>query len=232
MCQLPIGDVTLGFLNIYHYVANTMCVRLVYSRNGKTWEHLNKRQPFLAPGGEGAWDAYMVTVPSKPIPVGGELYVFHGGSRNHHDWWITGAREGLDVPEATDISQVDYALGLARLRLDGFASLDAAVRRGILITRPLISDGTVLVVNARCGTRGSIAAEIVDVEDNVLPGFSRRECDTFTGDSVRHTVSWNGRTEVPAGPAERAVYPEPARERFRKVRFFMEDAQLYSFTFA
>ena len=233
LCQLPVGNVTLGFLNIYDYVPNTMCVRSVYSRNGKTWEHLNKRQPFLSPRGEGTWDAYMVTIPSKPVEVGDELYVFHGGSRNHHDWWITGAREGLTAPEATDMSQVEYALGLAKLRLDGFVSLDAGpARRGILVTRPLISGGTELVVNARCKEGGSIAAEIVDVHDEVFPGFSREECDAFSGDSVRHTVSWQGRTELPAVPTGRAAYPDPEMLRFRKIRFYMENAELYSFTIA
>jgi len=233
LCQFPMGGVKIGFLNIYYYVPNTMCVRLVYSRNGKTWEHLNKRQPFLQPEGEGTWDAYMVTIPSPPIEVGDELYVYHGGSRNHHDWWITGAREGLDVPEATDLDEVEYALGLAKLRLDGFASLDAGpARPGILITRTLISDGTALVVNARCLSGGSIAAEIVDVNDEVVEGFSRGECDVFTGDDVRHTFSWGGRSEIPVGSTARADYPEPERERFRKIRFYMEKAELYSFAIA
>ena len=80
LCQCPIGSVTLGFLNIYNYVPNTMRVRLVYSRNGKIWEHINKRQPFLMPGGEGKWDQYMVTIPSKPIEVGDELYSLALGS--------------------------------------------------------------------------------------------------------------------------------------------------------
>jgi len=233
LCQFPVGSVTIGFLNILHYVPNTMCVRLVYSRNGKTWDHLNKRQPFISPRGEGAWDANMVTIPSKPVEVGDELYVFHGGSLNHHDWWITGAREGLKVPEATDITRVSYALGLANLRLDGFASLDAGpARRGILITRPVISEGSRLVVNARCKDGGSVAAEVVDIHDEVLPGFSREECDVFRGDDVRHTFSWKGQPEIPVGSTERAQYPNPEIPRFRKVRFFMEKAELYSFTLA
>ncbi|MDP6438839.1 MAG: hypothetical protein QGH74_04310, partial [Candidatus Brocadiia bacterium] len=228
-----VGGVIVGILTTYQYTANTMSVRLVYSRNGKTWEHLNKRQPFLAPRGEGTWDAYMVTIPSKPVEVGDELYVFHGGSRNHHDWWITGAREGLPVPEATDTRCVEYDLGLARLRLDGFASLDAGpARRGILITRPVISDGTRLVVNARCNGGGAIAAEVVDIHDHVLPGFGREECDVFTGDDVRHIFSWQGREELPAVTDDRAEYPHPEIERFRKVRFFMEKAELYTFTLA
>ena len=233
MCQYPVGNITLGLLNTFNYVPNTMGVRLVYSRDGKTWQHLNKRQPFLAPGGEGAWDAHMVTIPSRPIEVGDELYVYHGGSSNHHDWWMTGAREGVKVREATDLSAVNYALGLAKLRLDGFVSLTAGpVRPGILVTRPLLSDGTRLVANASCGTGGSIAAEIVDIRDEVLPGFSRTECDLFRGDAVRHAFSWQGKTEIPVGPAQRAEYPQPEVERFRKIRFYMENAELYTFRLA
>jgi len=231
--QYPMGDVTLGFLNIYNYVSNTMRIRLVYSRDGKTWYHLKRGQPFLEPGGEGTWDAYMVTMSSPPLTVGDELWIYHGGSSNHHDWWITGAREGLSVPEAHDISQVNYALGLAKLRLDGFVSLSAnAVRPGIFITRPIISSGNKLVINARCGTGGSLAAEVVDINDRVLPGFSRSECDVFTGDAVRHVVSWQGRTDIPVKATERAEYPGPEIERFRKIRFYMNNVDLYSFQLA
>ena len=111
------GGVQMGFLNTMSYVSNEMGVRLVYSRNGKTWHHLNKRQPFLTPRGEGHWDAYMATITHEPIRVGDELFIYHGGSSNHHDWWISGAREGLDVPEVTDPDGVNYALGLAKLRV-------------------------------------------------------------------------------------------------------------------
>ena len=77
---MPLGNVTLGFLNINSYVPNTMWVRLVYSRDGRTWYHLNKRQPFLAPDPESLWDPYINTVTSRPIAVGDELYVYFGGS--------------------------------------------------------------------------------------------------------------------------------------------------------
>ena len=38
-----------------------------------------------------------------------------------------------------------------------------------------------------------------------------------------------GKTDIPVFSVERAVYPEPERERFRKIRFYMENAELYSF---
>ena len=230
LCQFAAGNLRLGLMTTFHYVRNTQRVLLVYSRDGKNWRQLNGGQPFLEASGEGAWDSCSIMATSKPIVVGDELYIYHGGASCHHDWWITGKEEGLKVPEATDLDRARFGLGLAKLRLDGFASLGAGrERRGIFITRPLISDGTRLIVNALCRNEGSIAAEIVDVDDNVIPGFGREECDLFSGDSVRHTFSWNGQMEIPVAATERAMYPEPERERFRKIRFFMANAELYSF---
>ena len=230
LCQFPLGDVKLGFLNILQQTANTFYVRLVYSRDGKTWQQLNKRRPFMSPRGAGHWDAYMLTMPNKPIPVGDELYIYHDGFKTHHDWYITGCREGLDVPEANDPNMPDSSIGLAKLRLDGFVSLKAGpARTGIVITRPFISYGSKLEVNARCLPGGSIAAEAVDIHDDVLPGFSRQECNVFTGDSVRHTFTWKGRSEIPVLSKTKPPYPEPEIGRFRKIRFYMDKAELYSF---
>ncbi len=229
-CQFPAGSVQLGFLNTMSYVSNTIRTSLVYSRDGKAWRHLNNRRSFLEPSGEGKWDAYMVSISHEPLEVGDEFYIYHGGSSNHHDWWITGAREGLRAPEARDINKVNYAMGLAKLRRDGFVSLNAGPeRRGILVTRPLISNGRRLQVNARCLEGGSIVAEIADLRDEIIPGYGRDQCDAFTGDSAQHTFSWKGKTELPLVPSEPAQYPKPEFERFRKVRFFMEKAELYSF---
>jgi hypothetical protein len=229
LCQTRMGDVWLGMVNIMNYVHNDMHVRLVYSRNGHTWEHLNCRRPWMEPRGPGFWDAYMNTIGSPPIRVGDEVYVFFGGAKNHHDWWFTGRREGLDVPEVHDINEVSYGIGLAKLRADGYCSLEAGpARDGILVTRPLISRGTCLKINAACAPGGSVAVEVVDHNDDVLPGFSKAECDVFTGDKIAHTVTWNGRNRIPVGSTVRAKYPEPERERFRKLRFYMRKAHLYS----
>lgn len=152
-------------------------------------------------------------------------------ANNHHDWWITGAREGLQVPEVVDRSNVNYALGLAKLRLDGFVSLDVrSPRRGILITRPLIFEGMQLIVNARGHSGGSLGAEVVNMRDEVFPGYSRQECDVFKGDDVRHGFSGKGKTALPSVRTRRADYPKPEFERYRKFRFSMENVELYSLT--
>ena len=98
--------------------------------------------------------------------------------------------------------------------------------------RPVISEGMQLIVNARCQTGGSIAAEVVNMRDEVFPGYSRQECDVFKGDKVRHAFSWGGKTELPPVPARHPEYPKPEFERYRKFRFYMENVELYSLTIA
>jgi hypothetical protein len=161
-----------------------------------------------------------VNLNTPPIAVGDDMYVFYGGARNHHDWWITGLREGLTVPEALSMDHVQYALGLAKLRKDGFVSVDAgAVREGVLITRALRTDALDVSINAVCRPGGYVRVEVTDVDDEVLPGFSRDECDVFHGDSTQAKISWKGKTQIPHAGSLR-------------LRFFMRDASLFSFVFA
>lgn len=228
MCQFDMGDVRVGFLNVFQYVENRLSVQLTYTRNGRDWARFNKGQTWLDRGASEAWDSVMATIENAPIPVGNEWFIYHGGASCHHDWWIAGSAEGLDVAEARDISLVRYAVGLLRMRQEGMVGMHASpVRPGILITRPLISEGSKLIVNAECGGRGSIQVEVADVMDRVIPGFSRDECDTFTGDSINHTVTWQGRADMPAH-TKRATYPNPEEERFRKFRFYLTDAEIYA----
>ena len=105
------------------------------------------------------------------------------------------------------------------MRIDGFCSLDAGpVREGIIVTRPLVSEGKELVINAECRDGGSIEVEVNDAEYRSLSGFARDDCDTFRGNGVSESVSWKGKTEIPVA-------------RYRRFRFYMRNASLYSFSF-
>jgi len=220
MAQMKVGDIWVGFLNTLHQVSNTMDVRLVYSRDGFNWHFANQRQPWIRTT-PGAWDCFMVNMPSVPVPCGDQLFCYYGGSRNHHDWWINGLPEGLKAPEVDDHSAVGYALGLAKLRRDGFVSLDAgAVREGSLVTRQLLTEGGRLVLNARVRPGGYVDVEVTDANDQVLPGFARAACERFTGDSLEHVIRWRGDTANEAVPGGSL-----------RLRFFMKDAELYSFAF-
>ena len=124
---------------------------------------------------------------------------------------------------------MEYCLGLAKLRVDGFCSLEAGpARDGIFVTRPLISTGEHLVINAACGAGGSIAVEVVDHNDDVIPGFSKEQCDVFTDDNVAHVVTWKGRDTYSRRLTECAKYPEPERKRIRKLRFFMRKDRIFT----
>ena len=119
-----------------------------------------------------------------------ELWLYYGGARVHHDWWIFGQNEGLDVPEAQDPSLASngHCLCLATLRLDGCVSLDATIREGYVETNPVFSTGTRLFINGRGATGGYVDVEVMDAWNNVWDGYSRKECETFAGDSVRRQV--------------------------------------------
>ncbi len=233
MAQHQLGNLYIGFLSVFHRVSNQMDVQLVFSRDRKQWLHANKRQPWLPFGSPGSWDQGMVTISSPPIEVGEELFIYYGGAFCHHDYWISGPREGLDHPEIRNPDLVRFGLGLARLRKDGFVSFDAgSVREGLLITRPFLSDGENLIINAKCGSRGYIQVEVLDHYDVVIEGRGREDCDVFSGDSTAHKVTWKGDGTIPVARPEfggDTVYPWKKQTPFRKLRFFMKNAQLYSF---
>ena len=219
MEQFQIGDDWLGLLNVFHMTDNTMDVQLVYSRDGREFRRVNPGRAWLCAGGQGAWDAFMVTACSKPVTVGDDLYVYHGGAKNHHDWWFVGPGEGLDCDEARDFSNVAYGLGLATMKRDRFVSLGTCpVREGVLITRPLRPRGTELVVNVACREGGSFLAEITDPAGRVLDGFEKEDCVPFNKDAVEHTVRWKAGKPIRSG-------------EFLRVRFFMRKAEIFSFEF-
>lgn len=216
MAQHRIGDTRVGLLDVLHSVPDVMDIQLTYSLDGRCWKRV--RKPWLTTGPAGSWDQIMVETANHPLEVGDELWMYYGGSGwGHHDWYTFGFHEALDVPEAHDVTKVGFFLGLAKLRLDGFCSLNAGtVREGILITRQLNSSGTGIVVNAECGQGGYIDVEVFNQSDEVLRGYGRKDFDRFTGNAVRHQLSWQSQTKVP---------PEP----YRRLVFYMRNAKLYSF---
>ena len=219
MTQMMVDDVRIGFVNVFHETSNTMDVQLAYTRDGKNWRRVGKRQPWLCTGQQPAWDPHMVTMSSPPIVRGDEMWFFHGMSKNHHDWWMTGLAEGIDAPEVQSLDAVGYYLGLAKLRLDGFFSLDTSpYRQGILVTHPIFAEGNNLVINASCSEGGCIVAEMTDVAGKPLPGLAKEDCDPFAGDGVSHTMTWKGKRD----------FDLPG---YCKLRFHMRRASLYSLQF-
>jgi hypothetical protein len=106
-------------------------------------------------------------------------------------------------------------MGLAVLRREVFVSLNATVREGIIVTRPLRLAGEQLAFNAACAPGGYLDIEVADAKDDVLPGFARADFVRFTGDAIRTTAEWRTKTKLPL-------------DRDVKLRFFMRHCDLYA----
>ena len=107
------------------------------------------------------------------------------------------------------------------LRLDGFVSVNAALRGGELITRPLKFTGELLTLNFASSATGDIRVEIQNVERKPLPGFELDNCPPIFGDSLERTVSWKDNSDVTK------LVGQPIR-----LRFVLRDADVFSFQFA
>ena len=220
MEQFQIGDDWLGFLNVFHMTDNTMEVQLVYSRDGCDFARVRPGQPWLTASGAGAWDEHLVSICSKPVLVGDDLYVYYGGAAVHHDWWMVGTGEGLDHPEVRASDHAPYSLGLAKVRRDRFVSLDTGpVREGVLVTHPMRSRGGELVINACCREGGTVRAELSDPAGRVIEGFEKENCVAFYGDAVDHAVRWQAGKAIPSG-------------EFLRLRLYLRQAEVFSFQFS
>ena len=57
-------------------------VRLATSRDGVNWERFHTREPYLARGQEGDWDAGQVIVTCPPVIRGEDMLVYYSGTPN------------------------------------------------------------------------------------------------------------------------------------------------------
>ncbi|MGC9318479.1 MAG: hypothetical protein ACP5KN_10675 [Armatimonadota bacterium] len=179
----------------------TMDVQLTWSWDLINWTRPWPRSQFIPRGGEGEFDSGMIYTARAPVQMGDELWFYYGG-------W--------DGPHNDPSSQA--AIGVATLRLDGFCSMRAGEEEGWLISRrePFVVPR--ITINARTGEAGYVVAELLDAEGEVIPGFSRDQCNAFTGDSVRHVLTWKAEE-----------LPEEARHGDKKIRFILRNADLFSY---
>jgi len=106
------------------------------------------------------------------------------------------------------------------LRIDGFVSIQAPMSGGEWVSKPLIFDGNVLVINFSTSAAGSIQVEIQDESGKALPGYSLSDCAVIYGDELERTVAWKGGADVGR------LAGTPVR-----LRWVLKDADLYSFRF-
>jgi hypothetical protein len=147
------------------------------------------------------------------LVVGDKLYFYVSG------------RGGKSYPGCT-YTDAGGSTGLAILRRDGFASMDAGSEEGVLTTRPVRFSGRHLFVNL-AAPQGQLQAEVLDEQDNVIPPFSRANCAGVSGDKTRMPVTWRRATMLPWW--KRTEDLSALRGRTVKLRFYLRGGSLYSF---
>ena len=208
---MPYEGVYFGFISVYHVPGpgpwwDKVDIQLTFSRDGRTFSRAGDRQVFIptAPN-PGEFDWAMIYVMQHPIVVGDEILIYYVGFSGLH--WATRRNEWQGG-----------AVGLAKLRLDGFISMDPG-GSGTLTTKLMTMSGDCLIVNANA-TYASIKVEILGADGKPIPGFSKDDADPITGDSVRHTVTWNGSPDV------KSLKGKPIA-----LKFYLDRCKLYSFMF-
>ena len=201
----PYGNVYLGFVWVF-WISNAslydrgkhdgpMTLQLACTRDLRDWRRCGGRKQIIEQGlarkpPHQDWDSGGITTASRPIIVGDEVWLYYGGHNiTHGDRSLYFGDDPRRGTEATG------AIGLATWRLDGFMSVNAGDHPGSLTTKPFVFGGDRLVVNVDA-KNGRFAAEILDATGEPIPGLDTASCDAFTGDSVRHTVTWRGKSDV------------------------------------
>jgi hypothetical protein len=153
---------------------------LGYSRDGWSWHRPDRRA--FCPVSEkfGDWNyANVQSAGGCCLVVGDSLYFYVSGRAGEAGTY----RAGI------------CSTGLAVLRRDGFASMDAGETEGTLTTRPVRFSGKHLFVNLEA-RRGELRAEVIGDDGIAIPPFTRESCIPVTGDRTLARVEWKSGADL------------------------------------
>ena len=179
-------------------------VQLAAARDLYRWQRVADRKPIIPFGTPGEWDCGMVTTANAPLIVDDEIWIYYGGYALSHEsrYYLAKHRTELEARISSGEMRAPTGIGLATLRLDGWASLDAGETEGTLQTRELMFDGGELVVNAEAGD-GSITVAVHDQRGLPIDGFGANDCLPIRGDGTAQVVRWRADSRRLRGRAVR-----------------------------
>jgi hypothetical protein len=173
-----------------------------FTRDGFHWDRPT-HEPFI-PVSERKGDWNWGNVQSAGgccLVVGDKLYFYVSG------------RAGEDGSNKSGVC----ATGLATLRRDGFASMDAGDAEGTLTTRRVTFRGKYLFVNADAA-KGELRVEVLDQDGKVIKPFTRSKCTRVRANKTSQVVRWGWKRDLSV------LAGQPV-----KFRFYLESGKLYSF---
>ena len=200
----------LGMFYIHVGPHNSVCLKMKtpkridlktgFSRDGFHWDR-PFRDPFIASERtEGAWDKGYIHSPAGILFVVGDKLIFpYSGCSG-------------TVPDGRKGMYAGQSIGLAMLRRDGFASMDADTNPGVLTTRPISFKGEHLFVNLNA-PQGELRVEALDEAGQVAA-----TSESVRADSTKLRIPWKNVASLSK------LSGKPVR-----LRFHLTNGQLYSF---
>ncbi|NNE33753.1 MAG: hypothetical protein HKN13_00850, partial [Rhodothermales bacterium] len=180
-------------------------INVGFSRDGFHWDRPTRsagEEAFIpASNNPNTWNGY------NTQSAGGGFLV------NGDELWFYFSGRTAKKPHFGDMST-----GLAKLRRDGFFSMDDSSQSvGTLTTRPVEFTGDRLFVNVD-NPNGSLRVEVLDLNDNVIEPFSLANSIPVSADKTLIEMQWSGALDL----SQLAGTPV-------KFRFHLDDGELYSF---
>lgn len=200
---------TAGFWNCH---GGPMDGRLLFSRDWSKPLQIPSREFIVPRGRKGEWDWGMICgIANRPVknPTGDQWWYYYGGWDGGHG-----------------TSKRKACIGIAKFRVDGFASIDTFGTEGALRTPSLKFAGTKLNLNIDAtgqdtsGTKNYVKAELLDEGGHAIEGYSHSDCDPIHANSVDHVVTWKGNSDV-----------SQLAGRVIRVKIYMKGAELYALQF-
>jgi len=199
------GDLSEGPHDLHaRHERDIMNFFLLTTRNDEPWnlEWVYANKPLIPRGPDGAFDKDWIQPAINIVTADDKHWIYYSGAQERHD--IKGSRP--------------VAIGLATLRLDGFAALEANGQRGSVVTKPFRLDDDTLEVNADA-TAGRLLVDVLDAVGQPIEGFTAKMCRSITTDDLRHKVAWKSEKQL-ASLVGQTI----------RLRFHLEGpAKLYSF---
>jgi len=197
-------------------VPKTMDLELGYSRDGFHFSRPN-RTPFLASSRRiGDWNrAYLHAVGGVCMVVGDEVWIYFTGFSGQSP--KLGKTDAGAIGRSRRVMYAGASTGLATIRRDGFASMDAGTEGGVLTTRPVVFKGHRLFVNAEV-PKGELRVEVLEENGRLVEGLSADQCVPLCVDRTCCEVLWTSGKNLSLIAGRPVVF-----------RFYLRSGRLFSF---
>jgi hypothetical protein len=226
----------LATVTIYHPISQTQDLRIAASRDGSHWWFPDRR-PALGNAPLGDYGGGMIWSSQNLIVENGRLYFYYGGTEGTHRELSDSLAPSKSLGYLEEVIDrgahfLPFNAALCRAswqyaRMYALIAAAGGPTVGIAVTKRQDLGGKKLYVNlvTRPAKKTSVSrfdegylrVELIDVNDNPIPKFSRADCLPLRGDHHRLQVRWTGGKTIP--------------KEASKARFYLKRVSLYGFDF-